>query len=167
MSETGGETPRLGWGARVAFAMGAVGLLGAMATDAVSVLGRHLGRPFVGSIEIVQACVVLSASSALVGATLAGGHAAVHVLTERLPAGLSDILARIGSLIGAALFAALAVGGGWLIVDVWSLDERGDLLGLPIVPLRIVWLFACGLTSILFVAEAVRSRPPASVSDDA
>lgn len=165
--EGGQAGQRLGWGPRAAFAIGAVGLLGAMATDVVSVAGRHLGVPLVGSIEVVQALVVLSASGALVGSTLAGAHAAVHVLTEHLPDGPRGALARFGSLLGAALFAALAGGGGWLIADVWALDERGELLGVPIVPLRFIWLASCTLTAVLFLAEAFGRRPPEASAHDA
>ena len=31
--------------------------------DFLSVVGRHLGHPFAGSIEIVQACIVIAASA--------------------------------------------------------------------------------------------------------
>ena len=63
-------SPFARWLDRVAFVVGSMGLLGAMSADALAVLGRHVGLPLLGSIEIVQACVVLVASAAMIGATL-------------------------------------------------------------------------------------------------
>ena len=65
----------------VSFVLGSIGLLGAMSIDALAVLGRHLGLPLLGSIELVQACVVLMGSSALVGTTVRHGHASVQLIT--------------------------------------------------------------------------------------
>jgi TRAP-type transport system small permease protein len=150
-------------GSAVAFAIGSVGLIGALSVDFVSVLGRHAGLPLVGSIEIVQLFVVLAASASLVGATLARVHASVAVLTERLPPSIQRGLGQFGALCGAAFFAALLAGGVWLIADTWRLDEKGELLGLPILPLRLVWAAACALTAALFLVQAFRpppERPP-------
>jgi hypothetical protein len=82
-NETSGTSP----GALVkgAFFIGSAALLLAMSIDAVAVLGRHLGWPLLGAIELVQACIVLAASAAIIVATLRGAHARVHILTERLP----------------------------------------------------------------------------------
>lgn len=69
---------------RISFALGAAGLLMGMSADAIAVLGRHVGFTLLGAIEVVQASVVLAASAAMVGATLSGAHARVHILIERL-----------------------------------------------------------------------------------
>jgi hypothetical protein len=45
-------------------------LLVAMATDTMAMLGRHLRLPLLGSIEIVQAAVLVAASGALLLATI-------------------------------------------------------------------------------------------------
>ena len=47
-------------------AVGSAGLLAAMTTDALAVAGRHAGIRLLGSIEIVQACIVVVATSAIV-----------------------------------------------------------------------------------------------------
>jgi len=143
------------WPARVAFGAGSLALAGAMGTDFLSVAGRHLGHPLPGAIEVVQACIVVAVSSALIGATLAGAHAAVHVFTERMPETPRAMLARLANLLGALLFAALSVGGGWLLSDTWATDERSDLLGLPIAPLRIVWLGATAFVAVIFAIRIV------------
>ena len=120
---------------RWAFAAGAVALLAAMAIDFASVVGRHLGFPFVGSIELVQVCVVVAASAALVGGTLSGAHAAVHVLTERMPRPTSSSGPGSGALLGPCS-SPPGGGGAWLASDTWPGDERSDLLKLPFFPFR-------------------------------
>lgn len=158
------EATLLGRPIRWAFAAGSVALLGAMAIDFASVVGRHIGFPFLGSIELVQVCVVVAASAALVGGTLSGAHAAVHVLTERMPPAHQLFWVRFGALLGTLFFAALVVGGAWLAADTWPGDERSDLLKLPFFPFRVVWCLATSLTAALFAVQIFRPRLP---SEDA
>lgn len=144
---------------RASFVLGAVGLLGAMAIDATAVIGRHLGMPVLGSIELVESCVVLMASASLVGTTLDRGHASVHILTQQLSAAARVRFARASDLLSAIFFAALAIGSAIIGRDLWGGDERTELLGLPLAPLR--WLWCVSATGIvaLFSAAAVRGKP--------
>lgn len=150
-----------------ALTAGGLALLGAGVVDLASVAGRHLGRPLIGAIEVVQALVVVAASISLVAATLARVHAAVHVLTERAPVGVQRALARFGALLGAAFFLALFAGSVWLLADVWGSDERSDLLGLPIVPLRVLWCLAALATAAFFLVQAFTGKPDTAPTHDA
>lgn len=155
----------LSLGVSVAFLVGAAGLVAAMVLDFANVVGRHVGLPLIGGIELVQVGVVLAASASLVGATLARAHAAVHVLTERMSLAWRLRLARVAGLFGVAFFAALFAGGAWMLADTWRGDERTELLGLPLAPFRILWCAACALTAILFLFEAIRPKPPTGPHD--
>ena len=88
---------------RVLVAIGGTALLIAMSVDALAVVGRHSGLPFLGSIEIVQAAVLISGASAMLIATLAGVHARVHLLVDRLWPHLRTALERAGLGLGALL----------------------------------------------------------------
>src|SRR5262245_50415190 len=101
------------WLTTLVFLAGSAGLLLAMGLDTAAVLGRVLGRPLLGSIELIQACVVIAASSALVGATLAGSHASVHVITERLAPLRRRALRRFSQLLCALFFAWLLGASIW------------------------------------------------------
>jgi TRAP-type C4-dicarboxylate transport system permease small subunit len=129
-----GESP--GVLVKIAFFIGSLALMLAMSTDAIAVLGRHLGWPLLGSIEIVQACIVLAAAAAMVMATLHDAHARVHVLTERLPASWQRRL--------------------WLLGELWRGHEETELLHIPVRWLRLFWLCAALLIAGLFVVRAVR-----------
>ena len=152
------ESPPPGKAAQAILLAGGVALLAGGAVDFVSVIGRHIGRPFLGSIEIVQLCVVVAASTSLLAATLGRAHATVHVLVERLPVAARRQVARMGALLGAVLFALFFAGSAWVLTDVWGGDERTDLLGLPILPFHIVWCVAAAATAVVFVAQAVRPK---------
>lgn len=150
-----------------ALTLGGLALLGAGAVDLASVAGRHLGRPLIGAIEIVQVLVVIAASISLLAATLARTHAAVHVLTERAPMPVQRALARFGAWLGAAFFLMLFAGSTWLVADVWGADERSELLGVPLVPLRILWCLTALATAVFFVRQALAREPVTPPPHDA
>ena len=64
-------------------------------------------------------------------------------------------LARLSQGLGALLFAGLAAGCAWMLADTWPLDERTDVLGLPIAPERIVAILALACVSLIFLAGAL------------
>lgn len=136
--------------------IGGFSLLGAMATDTVAVAGRHLGNPFLGSIEIAQALVLISGGSALVMATLFGTHACVHLVTERLPAQWAVWLMRIGAVASAVFFVAVLAGSFWIYRDMQAAFEESEILRLSIWPLRIVVMICLAATVSLFLKQAVK-----------
>ena len=155
---------------RICFYIGAAGLLIAMATDAIAVVGRHVRLPLLGSIEIVQACIVMAASAAMVGATVAKGHAAVHILIERVPPLWANLLERLSNLVGALVAAALFVGSIWIVIDLWDGAERTELLSIPLMPLRLFWCASAALMAIIFLARALAPKaasPSEQEADDA
>lgn len=143
---------------RFSFAIGAVALLTAMAADAAAVIGRHVGHPFLGAIELVQACVVVASSSAMVWATLGRAHAMVHILLERTGPRVKRVLGAFTALTGAACFAYLAAGSLWIVHDLWDGQEQTELLGLPIAPLRLFWCASAVLIVGLFLAQCLPNR---------
>jgi TRAP-type C4-dicarboxylate transport system permease small subunit len=137
-----------------AYWIGSAGLLIATAADAIAVAGRHTGFHLLGSIEVVQASVVLIASSAMVAATIVGAHASVHILTERLRPATAQRLARGAALLGALLFLLVAAGSIWVASDLWSGFEQTELLGIKLRWLRILWIAAALLIVGLFLRSA-------------
>lgn len=141
---------------RIAYFIGGAGLFLAMATDTIAVIGRHTGFTLLGSIEVVQTCIVLIASSAMIFATLKGSHAAVHILTERLSAPVVQRLARMAAAASALLFLVLAACCLCLVADLWNGHERTELLHIPITPLRLLQIAALLFVALLFSRNALR-----------
>ena len=124
------------------FYLGGIALLFAMAVEAVAVLGRHIGIPLPGSIELVQAAILVAASAAMLSATLADKHARVRVVVDRLNCGPLVILKRIQVFVSVLFFGALATGSIWIFMDLWGGYEESEVLHIPYAPLRILCIVA-------------------------
>ena len=134
--------------------IGGAALLGAMATEAIAVIGRHIGMPLHGSIELVQAAVLVSGTVAMIVATLLHAHATVHVLVDHMSGRLREVLGQINRIVAALYILALLAGTVWITVDLWKGHEMSELLGVPYRPLRIVLALGLAAVALLFLRPA-------------
>jgi TRAP-type C4-dicarboxylate transport system permease small subunit len=138
---------------------GGAALIGATVIDTLAVVGRNIGVPVVGSIELVQAAVLVSGVFGLIFATEGDDHARVRILTDRHVRGRS-FADLFGPLSMALFFAALLTGSVWLAADLWEGHERSELLGVSWRALRLI--ANLGLAACIVVALAAlfrRTRP--------
>jgi TRAP-type C4-dicarboxylate transport system permease small subunit len=133
--------------------IGSFGLAFAVLTDTIAVIGRHLNIALLGSIEIVQASIVLLASGAIVAATKHGNHARVRILTDRLNPALSARLNYFTALISTIYSLLMAVGCAWVIWEVWTEHERSEILHIPLAWLRLLLLVALVSVSAYFLCS--------------
>ena len=152
--------PVTGVAGRTAFYIGSAGLLLATAADSIAVLGRHTGFALIGAIEIVQAAIVFIAASSMVSVTLSRGHAAVHILTDRLTPSRRAALARVANLLGVLALLLLAAGSLILLADLWNGHERSELLHIPLRWFRLLMIAALVFVAILFVRQAFEAPKP-------
>ena len=125
------------------FYLGAAALLFAVAVDAIAVIGRHIGKPLLGSIELMQAAILIAASAAIVSATMVDKHAVVHLLIDRLSPRMRLIMGRVHAALCAwCFFIALAAGSIWIALDLRGGNEESELLHIPYAPLRVVSIVA-------------------------
>ena len=136
--------------------VGGTALLLAVATDGLAVVGRHVGHPVLGSIEIVQATVLIASAAALVISTLARRHAVVHLLVNRLEPRRKARIERIGQICGTILFLLFLVGSAWIAFDMWDGHEESELLRIPFAPLRMIELAALFGVASVFAWHAIR-----------
>jgi len=130
-------------------------LLVAMIVDTLAMLGRQLQVPLLGAIEMVQACVLLAASGALVVAAVDRAHARVRLVADRLPGPWQRRLERFYALAALSFYAALLAGSGWIAADLWHGHEESELLRIPYRPLRVVVAL---VLVVLLVQALVRLR---------
>jgi TRAP-type C4-dicarboxylate transport system permease small subunit len=145
----------------VLLATGGIGLLGAMLTDAIAVVGRHVGVPFTGSIELVQAFIVLGASSAIAYASLGATHAAVDLVFHRMPLSAQHLAHRLAALLGFLFVAALLAGSAWIAWEYRDAGERTELLGIELKWLRLFWLACALIAAAAMLAPLFARKPPA------
>ncbi len=132
------DPPRALRAAGPLFYVGSAALFLAMAIDALAVLMRHVGATLLGSIELVQAAILVAASCAVVVATRLGAHARVHLLTNRLGARSRNAVAALSRTLSVLFFLLLAAGQAWVAHDLWHGQEESELLHIPYAPLRII-----------------------------
>ena len=142
--------------AKFAYLLGSAGLLGATAADSLAVAGRHTGWHLLGSIELVQAAVVVLASAGMLAVTIGGGHASVHMVTERLSQRSAERLHRLAHLLSALVFLVLAAGSVWLLAELWDGHEQTELLHIPLRWLRLLWIVFAVLIAGYFFRNAFR-----------
>lgn len=146
-----GESGRV---VRILSIVGGIALMAAMATDVISVIGRHTGWPLIGSIELVQAAVVISAGVGMVVATIERSHAIVHVVVNRLAPRPKQLLLRVSWLAAALFFAALAAGAAWSFAVHWGGHEESEVLAIPYAPLRLVLVISCAVVAAVFAWQS-------------
>ena len=117
-------------------------LLGAVAVDALAMIGRRISVPLIGSIEIVEALVLVAACGGLIVATLERAHARVSILLKRLPPDWQTGARRLHAFAAVLFFAALLIGSAWIAADLWGGHEESELLRIPYWPLRAIVLLA-------------------------
>jgi TRAP-type C4-dicarboxylate transport system permease small subunit len=155
LAPEGGAVPA-GLLTRLAYVLGSIGLVVATASDFLAVAGRHLGFRLIGSIELVQAAVVLLASAAMLAVTIGRGHASVHMLTDRLRPDSRARLARFTALLNAAVFLLVAAGSAWIVIELWNGYEQTELLHLPLRWLRLLWVVFALFIAFEFARTAWR-----------
>lgn len=141
-----------------AILVGGLALLAATAIDTLAVIGRNVGLPLTGSIELMQAAVLVSGAIGLVIATVEQSHARVRLLVDKLSPRWRALADRLSNLLTLIFFLALLTGSVWLAADLWDAHEQSEWLG---VPWRILRLFAnicLFAVCILMLFRIVRRR---------
>jgi TRAP-type C4-dicarboxylate transport system permease small subunit len=149
VSDPGQKTMR--WGEKFLFYLGAAALLFAMGVDTIAVLGRHIGLPLWGSIEMVQAAILIASSSAILSATLARKHVRVRILMDRLKGRSRIWLQRIQDVFSALFFCVLTAGSVWIFLDLRNGNEESEVLHIPYAPLRIICIISILAVMVSFL----------------
>jgi TRAP-type C4-dicarboxylate transport system permease small subunit len=140
----------------ILFYIGACGLMAAMFVEALAVLGRLVGVPVLGALEIIQAAFLVTASTAMLSATLVRAHAMVHLILDRLSSPMRSVFERCAALISAALFAVLTYAVVWLSIEAWNEFEHSEVLHIPFRPLRVIVIVMTAAVAGVFAYQAVR-----------
>lgn len=145
-------------GFRMLTLTGGIALLAATGIDTISVIGRHLGLLFRGSIELVQVAVLVAGTLGLLVATLGRAHARVHLLIDRMSESRRAVLDRVSALLGAVFFATLLAGSVWLMADLWTGHEQSEVLGVSWRAMRIFANIVLAAIVLAWLGQAVRTR---------
>lgn len=144
----------------LAIVAGGVALLAAAAIDTIAVIGRNIGLPLTGSIEAMQAAVVISGGIGLIIATIEQSHARVRLVVDRLTPEWRVWADRASDVLTLIFVVALLAGSIWLAADLWHAHEQSELLGIPWRLLRMVANGSLLAVSVILVWRiAQKARP--------
>jgi hypothetical protein len=138
---------------------GGAALVAATVIDTVAVVGRQVGFAVHGSIELMQAAVLIAGSLALVAASAAGTHARVRLVVERMGQ-WRPWFETMSELLTVTLLVALLAGSAWLAIDLWHSHEVGEVTGIPWRWLRLVTNLALAAMIAIALDSLFKDRQP-------
>ncbi len=138
------------------------------------VIGRvAFNRPVKGTTEVVSFAIVMICYLQAAYAIRSGGMINVDAFTIHLPDRIQALLAGIGCVLGALLFALIFWGSLDGAAHAWPSGEfEGEgALRVPVWPARFVILIGCALACISYILLSLkqfsafsRGEPPITIS---
>ena len=121
-----------------------------------NILGRFVHFVIPGSFELFEMVMAIPVSFALVHAALKKAHVVVNLVISRFPPKLGAAAELLVSLLSLAIWALIAWGGAHLAYEN-GLEETTEILGIPYLPIRIVWLFCLVLFCLTYILDISRA----------
>ncbi|MFV0643940.1 MAG: TRAP transporter small permease [Sphingomonadaceae bacterium] len=135
----------MGW-KRAIIWIGGLALMAAAGIDTLAVIGRHVGMPVRGSIELIQVAILLGGSIGIFITTLAAAHARVLLLLDRLQPGTRRIVSGLGEVLTALFLLLVLAGSVWISADLWNAHEVSEITGIPWSWMRVTANIFLGLS---------------------
>ncbi len=134
--------------------VGAVCLVGMMALTCVDVVGRYLGRPIFGSVELVGYMAIIAVAAALPYTHQAKAHIGVEILTRLLSERVQLIIDVITGVASLALFVIIT----WrMMVYSQTIKNSGEVsMNLEFPEYIIIFIVSlCFLVSCLHILQDI------------
>lgn len=121
-----------------------------------NIFGRFAHIVIPGSYELFELIMVIPVGFALVYAALQKAHVTVHLIVSRFPPKLHAAAEILAFLLSFAVWALIAWGGTRLAWES-GLMETSDVLEVPFLPFRIVWVFCLLLFCLTYLLDLYRT----------
>ena len=131
-------------------------LLGMMLLTVASVLCRPFGTVIAGSYELIETLIIIVVAGALGYTELEKGHVTVKIVVSRFSMRLQGIFQSFIYLIGVGLWVIIAWASVGILSDRW-LNEDTDILSVPILPFRFIWVFGLALFCLVLLIDFLRA----------
>lgn len=142
--------------AKVGIFIGGVFLIAAMLLLISNILGRFINFVIPGSYELFELFMVIPVAAALVYSALNASHVVVNLLVSRFPPKLAAISEIAAGLMSFVTWGGMAYAGAHLAYEN-GLREMSDVLKIPYLPFRIVWVFCLFVFSLVYFSDLYRS----------
>jgi TRAP-type C4-dicarboxylate transport system permease small subunit len=121
-----------------------------------NIFGRFLHLVIPGSYEMFELFMVIPVGFALVYAALKKSHVVVHLVVSRFPPKLNNAAEILAHLLSFIIWALIAWGGARLAFEN-GLLEITDVLEVPYLPFRIIWIFCLILFCLTYLLDLSRT----------
>ncbi len=136
--------------------LGGIFLIAGMLLLMSNIFGRFMHVVIPGSYELFELIMAIPVAFALVHAALQKTHVVVHLIVSRFPPRLGAATEIMTSLLSFAIWALIAWGGAHLAYEN-GLKEMTDILEIPVLPFRIIWLFCLFLFCLTYLVDLSRA----------
>ncbi len=117
-----------------------------------NIFGRFFNFVIPGSYELFELFMAIPVAIALVYAALNSFHVVVNLLISRFTPKLALISEIVTSLLSFITWGVIAYAGGQLACEN-GLLERSDILEVPCLPFRIVWISCLFIFSLICFSD--------------
>jgi len=128
-----------------------------MLVTLTDVIMRNMGRPIVGTLEIISFCGSVVVGFAIPYASWAKVHVFVDFLVEKLSPRNRKIMEVITRCMGIALFAFISYNFILYGLDLRRTHEVSPSFRLPYYPIPFGLSFSCFLQSVTLVADLLKT----------
>ena len=142
----------------IGMAVGAAFLVGMMVLIVANVIYRLTGHVIVGSFEISELLIVVTAAFALGYAAVQKSHVDVGIVVSHFPPRWQAALEALTSFLSIGTWAVAAWAGSLILFDRWHTEES-ELLLIPFSPFRLVLflgLILIALVYLIYLLKALR-----------
>ena len=137
-------------------AIGAAFLVGMMVLVVANIIYRLFGHVIPGSFELSELMIVVAVASALGYAAVHKSHIVVKIVVSRFSQRWQAIIEVLMSLISLATWAVIAWASFNVLSQRW-LTEVTDLLDIPYLPFRIIFVVGLVLLCLVYVTDLFRA----------
>ena len=141
----------------VLYSVAGVVLAFMMLVTLTDVIMRNMGRPIVGTLEIISFCGSVVVGFAIPYASWAKVHVFVDFLVEKLSPRNRKIMEVITRCMGIALFAFISYNFILYGLDLRRTHEVSPSFRLPYYPIPFGLSFSCFLQSVTLVADLLKT----------
>jgi len=131
--------------------------MGAMVIGVTNIITRYAGRPVTGVYEISGLILVIAGGFGLVYAALTKSHITVPIVVSHLPQRLQTILKCFTSFISLSIWAIITWATFDLTCERLFVREESEILNIPYVPFRFIWLFALILFCLVYLLDLIKA----------
>lgn len=130
--------------------------LAALVTVA-DVLGRRVGLPIVGVVDLVQLFVMIGAWFVIPYAFLVGAHVSIDLVVNLMPASLVTASRVLAAILAIAILALMLRQGYAAFQTQLMFGDKSQQLGIPISWYWVPLLFGLGVSVVAALITLVRA----------